>query len=108
MTRAELDECFGGFGPIVESKLVNSDDTKPSAIGFVRYCDPDHAQAAIGGMNNTLLKDTQTGATFSLRVMLAKATINLAQRQRILTRVLEVRQLTQASPCYGDREPGSQ
>lgn len=51
MNREKLNELFGKYGPITSSMVPTDADGNPKAFGFVNFKSPEHAAAAVEGLN---------------------------------------------------------
>ncbi len=51
-SESQLRDLFSAFGEVASAALVMDRDTgRPRGFGFVEFSDPEHAKAAIAGMN---------------------------------------------------------
>jgi len=52
MTKDKMNEMFGKYGPITSSMMAEGEDDKSRGFGFVNFKSPEHASAAVEGLNN--------------------------------------------------------
>ncbi|KAK7244028.1 hypothetical protein RIF29_38846 [Crotalaria pallida] len=64
MDNARLEELFTGFGNILSSKVVVSEDGKSKGYGFVQFESEEAANAAIEKLNGSTIGDKQMCVKF--------------------------------------------
>lgn len=69
VTKADLEEAFGAYGKISDSKIVYSTPTATDAvsrgIGFVRFAERDDAERAVAGLNDTIFQGSRIKVKFA-------------------------------------------